>query len=103
MRSRERATTWVQIVKAVLLMAGTTLLSILVMNAFGFSFARFFEAIRDAGYDVGSNRQSSPADGGDDAALHPGLECVRDSVDNFHRVNPGCWLRRGIKSSKQSC
>jgi len=39
------ATTWVQIVKAVLLMAGTTLLSILVMNAFGFSFARFFEAI----------------------------------------------------------
>src|SRR5687768_12436658 len=39
------ATTWVQIIKAVLLMAGTIFLSILVMKQFGFSFPRFFEAI----------------------------------------------------------
>ena len=39
------ATTWVQIVKAVLLMAGTFLLSILVMAHFHFSFSEFFGAI----------------------------------------------------------
>lgn len=39
------ATTWVQIVKAILLIGGTFLLSILVMAHFGFSFAAFFDAI----------------------------------------------------------
>lgn len=39
------ATTWVQIVKAVLLMAGTFLLSILVMGHFDFSFSAFFNAV----------------------------------------------------------
>jgi cation/acetate symporter len=39
------ATTWVQIVKAVLLMGGTILLSTLVLAHFDFSFARFFDAI----------------------------------------------------------
>src|SRR5499425_3094790 len=44
------ATTWVQIVKAVLLMAGTILLSILVMAHFHFSFAQFFGAIGQVTY-----------------------------------------------------
>ncbi len=39
------ATTWVQIVKAVLLIAGTFLLSILVMAHFHFSVAEFFNAV----------------------------------------------------------
>jgi cation/acetate symporter len=39
------ATTWVQIIKAVLLMSGSIFLSILVMKHFGFSFRAFFEAI----------------------------------------------------------
>ena len=39
------ATTWVQIIKAILLMAGTILLSILVLAHFGFSFGEFFDAI----------------------------------------------------------
>ena len=39
------ATTWVQIIKAILLIAGTVLLSILVLAHFGFSFAAFFDAI----------------------------------------------------------
>src|SRR5450432_3185549 len=39
------ATTWVQIIKAILLIAGTILLSILVMSHFDFSFAKFFDAI----------------------------------------------------------
>src|SRR5580704_7703672 len=39
------ATTWVQIVKAILLMAGTILLSVLVMAHFGFSLGNFFDAI----------------------------------------------------------
>ena len=40
------ATTWVQIIKAVLLMSGSIFLSILVMKHFQFSFANFFDAIR---------------------------------------------------------
>jgi cation/acetate symporter len=39
------ATTWVQIIKAILLMSGTLLLSILVLSHFGFSFGKFFDAI----------------------------------------------------------
>src|SRR6266516_2794854 len=39
------ATTWVQIVKAILLMAGTILLSVLVLAHFHFSLAEFFDAI----------------------------------------------------------
>jgi cation/acetate symporter len=39
------ATTWVQIVKAILLMGGTILLSVLVMGHFDFSFSQFFHAI----------------------------------------------------------
>ncbi len=41
------ATTWVQIIKAILLMSGTIFLSILVMKHFDFSFARFFQAISE--------------------------------------------------------
>src|SRR5271165_5538631 len=44
------ATTWVQIVKAILLMGGTILLSILVLGHFGFSFANFFNAIGQVSY-----------------------------------------------------
>ncbi|MFL5540537.1 MAG: cation acetate symporter, partial [Longimicrobiaceae bacterium] len=40
-----KGTTWVQIVKAVLLMGGTILLSILVMARFGFSLTDFFAAV----------------------------------------------------------
>src|ERR1700761_8296592 len=39
------ATTWVQIIKAILLIAGTILLSILVLGHFGFNLGAFFDAI----------------------------------------------------------
>src|SRR5689334_13629650 len=39
------ATTWVQIIKAILLIAGTILLSVLVLAHFHFSFFEFFQAI----------------------------------------------------------
>jgi len=38
------ATTWVQIIKAILLLAGTTFMSIMVMAKFGFSFESLFKA-----------------------------------------------------------
>ena len=44
------ATTWVQIVKAILLMSGTILLSILVMAHFHFSFGEFFTSISQVTY-----------------------------------------------------
>jgi cation/acetate symporter len=44
------ATTWVQIIKAILLMAGTMLLSLLVLNHFDFSLKAFFEAISHITY-----------------------------------------------------
>jgi cation/acetate symporter len=37
------ATTWVQIIKAVLLLTGTTFMSIMVMSQFGFSFEELFK------------------------------------------------------------
>src|SRR3954465_12868809 len=46
------ATTWVQIIKAILLMGGTLLLSLLVLGHFGFSFTNFFEAISHVTYHV---------------------------------------------------
>jgi cation/acetate symporter len=44
------ATTWVQIIKAILLMSGTILLSILVLKHFGFSLSTFFNAIANVTY-----------------------------------------------------
>jgi cation/acetate symporter len=44
------ATTWVQIIKAILLMSGTLLLSILVLAHFGFSLGNFFDAISHVTY-----------------------------------------------------
>src|ERR1700723_3540994 len=44
------ATTWVQIIKAILLMAGTILLSFMVLAHFHFSFAAFFDAIGHVTY-----------------------------------------------------
>src|SRR5688572_24724407 len=44
------ATTWVQIIKAVLLMGGTLALSILVLAHFGFSFGEFFNAVTQVTY-----------------------------------------------------
>jgi cation/acetate symporter len=44
------ATTWVQIIKAILLMAGTVLLSILVLAHFDFSCGKFFDAIGHVTY-----------------------------------------------------
>ncbi|MBW3636828.1 MAG: sodium/solute symporter [Armatimonadetes bacterium] len=40
------ATTWVQIIKAVLLIGGATLLTVLVMNRFGWSYGNLFSAVR---------------------------------------------------------
>ena len=44
------ATTWVQITKAILLMGGTVLLSVLVLAHFGFSFGAFFDAVGHVTY-----------------------------------------------------
>ncbi len=46
------ATTWVQIVKAVLLMGGTVLLSVLVLAHFNFSLAQFFDAVSHVSFTV---------------------------------------------------
>jgi len=44
------ATTWVQITKAILLMGGTIILSVLVLAHFNFSFSAFFDAIGHVTY-----------------------------------------------------
>ena len=45
------ATTWVQIIKAVLLMSGTFLLSVLVLAHFGFSVGALFDAASSVSYE----------------------------------------------------
>lgn len=47
------ATTWVQIIKAVLLMSGTILLSVLVLRQFDYSFASFFDSLREITFHKG--------------------------------------------------
>ncbi|MEW6300175.1 MAG: cation acetate symporter [Thermodesulfobacteriota bacterium] len=44
------ATTWVQIIKAILLMSGTVLLSLLVLAHFDFSLGKFFQAVTQVTY-----------------------------------------------------
>jgi hypothetical protein len=44
------ATTWVQIVKATLLMAGTLLLSVLVLRHFNYDLGAFFDAVGHVSY-----------------------------------------------------
>src|SRR2546428_7678688 len=44
------ATTWVQIIKAILLMSGTIFLSVVVLAHFGFSFGAFFDAVSHVTY-----------------------------------------------------
>src|SRR4029079_11392419 len=44
------ATTWVQITKAILLMSGSILLSVLVLAHFDFSFGSFFNAVANVTY-----------------------------------------------------
>ncbi len=44
------ATTWVQIIKAILLMGGTLMLSVLVMAKFHFSLTEFFDAVSHVTY-----------------------------------------------------
>ncbi len=52
------ATTWVQIIKAILLMTGTIFLSVLVLRHFDYSFAKFFDAITHLTYtDVKTNSE----------------------------------------------
>jgi cation/acetate symporter len=50
------ATTWVQIIKAILLMSGTILLSLLVLKHFGFSLSTFFNAIAQVTYHDASGK-----------------------------------------------
>jgi len=62
-----KGTTWVQIVKAVLLMSGTILLSILVLAKFGFSINALFEAAKETS-------------GKGDNFLSPGLRYPTESL-----------------------
>ncbi len=75
------ATTWVQITKAVLLMSGTILLSVLVLKHFDYSFAKFFDAIAHV-----------PVKGADGAMvtkdfLQPGLAFGRTATNPWGPVD----------------
>ena len=63
------ATTWVQIIKAVLLLSGSVLLSILVMRHFDYSFTAFFESLRSITFTDPATKQTVTQD-----FLQPGLK-----------------------------
>jgi len=56
------ATTWVANHQGILLMAGTVLLSVLVLGHFGFSFGKFFDAISHVSYHVTKDGVTSESD-----------------------------------------
>jgi len=60
------ATTWVQIIKAILLIAGTILLSLMVLAHFGWSLGNFFDAVTRVSYHDKGNLVTKNF-------LHPGL------------------------------
>jgi cation/acetate symporter len=69
-----RGTTWVQIIKAVLLIAGAGLLSVLVMHRFGWNLSALLGAAADAS-------------GHGDAFLEPGLKYGADSVTRLDFIS----------------
>src|SRR5580693_7890362 len=51
------ATTWVQIIKAILLMAGTVLLSTIVLAHYGFSLSQFFNDVAQVHYHMPDGKE----------------------------------------------
>ena len=104
------ATTWVQIVKAVLLMAGTIVLSIMVMSRFDFSFVKFFDAVasvtgtvRDAGGNVIATKNfTQPGLRYNGTVRTAGSHLARDGLDFRNRraaAHPDALLHRADGSS----
>ena len=56
------ATTWVQIIKAVLLLSGVTFMAFMVMKAYGFSFEALFAAGVKVKTDIAANGGKTPAE-----------------------------------------
>jgi cation/acetate symporter len=83
------ATTWVQIIKAILLMSGTIFLSFMVVAHFDFSLAKFFDAISRVPVIDKATGETVTKD-----FLQPGLKFGRDvtngwgPLDPFHSVSP---------------
>ena len=77
-----KGTTWVQIVKAVLLMAGTLLITILVLAEFGFSLSDLLGA-------------AAEKSGKGEAFLQPGLLYGKDLVGKFDFLSLGLALVLG--------
>ena len=85
-----KGTTWVQIVKAVLLMAGTVLITVLVLAKFGFNLSELLGAAADK-------------TGKGEAFLQPGLQ-VRHQHHHedrlrLARASPWCSGRRDCRTS----
>ena len=102
------ATTWVQIIKAILLMAGTFLLSILVLAHFDFSFGEFFDAVSHVTLprcERRAGRQGLPAAG---LALQATVrrtrpDLARPGADLRHRrpaAHPGPLLHRARRQDR---
>ena len=81
------ATTWVQIVKAVLLMSGTILLSILVLSRFDFSILAFFDAVSQRHRLDHRRRRSDHHEG-----LHPAGAALRRAHGPLDLISLGVAL-----------
>ena len=55
-----KGTTWVQIIKAVLLITGARLMTVLVLGKFGLNFSALLGAARPATASHGQSRRSTP-------------------------------------------
>ena len=85
-----KGTTWVQIVKAVLLMAGTVLITVLVLAKFGFNLSDLLGAAADK-------------TGKGEAFLEPGLQVRHQhhhaSSTSSRSASPWCWAPPACRTS----
>src|SRR5680860_563489 len=77
-----KGTTWVQIVKAVLLMTGTVLITVLVLSKFGFNLSELLQAASDK-------------TGKGEAFLQPGLKYGADTTSKVDFLSLGLALVLG--------
>ena len=86
-----KGTTWVQIVKAVLLMGGSVLITVLVLAEFGFNLSELLGSAAEQ-HRQGRRRSSQPG-------LKYGVSTTSQDRLRLASASPWCWARPGCRTS----
>ncbi len=87
------ATTWVQIIKACLLLGGATFMAFMVMWHFGFSPEAMFAKAVEIKADLAAERRQDARGGGEDRPVDHGPGQLRQGPDLGHQLRHGADVR----------